>query len=806
MTKTQKTRGDMTLSQALRGLPPDDLAAVLTNRPETSFAGGQNPQLALLASTLARPDGVRRAIAALDEFRLQLLIVAVWCGPEAPLADLRRQTGGVDERDLAAGARGLARCALAFPLKGPQGWALWVPACVMQVVENFAEPGRRIRPVLETLTVDELAGIARNLGIDWARRPRKDHMLGDIMQVLSDPQRVAGILEDAPTGVHDALALIRAGDGATGFYELQRAGLAEYADYAYGRSFGGDNGSPLAWLKGRGLVLWESPSQWSTSGGVLVGGEVECALRGGTVFPAWQPQPPPMQQTGAAGVPERGPEQIVAETDALIDLWASTPAPRLKTGGLGVRELRKAAKRTGIDERLTQFIYALAVEEGLLCHEGEVVTAAGAALEWAHRDPAAKWASLFDTWRRVLLWSESEDALVSLSTNPLADHSELRTAVLLALADVPPGASVGLSSLGRRLSWMRPQLFHCESCAAILAERVVAGLVWLGVAQSDLEVSLLEPARSALSGPGWTNDWEGAAAAFSPPVDECTVQADLTVIVPGPPLAELGRGLARFTDLEASSPARVYRISESSLRRALDLGTTREEMTSLLERFAPKGVPQTVRFLIEDVARRHGRITVGEAGLYVRTDEPALLAELLADRRIQKLDPRTLAPTVAVVSGTTVEALLKSLRTAGYMPVAENGGARVESAARQHPIVRRGEPGGRPPRSPEEARSIAVALLGGTEPAPTSEDERVFTARADILQLLRRAERDGLVVELAYRTSKRTNLHEVEPVVVNRRMLSGWSLSEQIPKNFEIARIDWARLGDRERSSVYGEE
>lgn len=806
MAKTKKHPKDMTLSRALRGLAADDLGAILTNRPETTAAGGQDAHLAVLASTLARPDCVRRAIARLDEFRYQLLVAAAWLGPEVPLSVLRQQTGEVAERDLVAGARGLARSALAFPMEGSQRWSLWIPQCVMQVVESFAEPGQRTRPALQTLTVEELAGIARNLGIDWAKRPRKDHMLDDIMQVLSDPHLIAGLLEGAPPGAHDALALIRAGEGAVGWYELKEAGVADYEDYGYGRSYGRGSGSPLAWLKARGLVLWESPSPWSTSGGVLIGGEVECALRGGLVFPEWQPQPPPLRGTkDATGVPDRGPEQIVAETDALLDVWAGSPSPRLKAGGLGVRELRKAAKRTGIDERVTQFIYALAIEEELLCYEGEVVTAAGAASEWAHRDPAAKWESLFGAWRRALLWSESDDGLVSLSTNSWVDHSELRTAVLLALGDAQPGASVDLTSLGSRLKWMRPRVFHCEDCAEVLAERVVAGLVWLGVAQSNPEISLLEPARSAFRGSGWTNDREGAAAAFSPPVDECTVQADFTVIVPGPPLPELGRGLARFTDLEASSPARVYRISESSLRRALDLGATKDEMTSLLERFAPKGVPQSVRFLIEDVARRHGRITIGEAGLYLRTDEPALLTELLADRRIRQLDPRTLAPTVAVVAGSSVESLLKSLRTAGYMPVAENGGAKIEQGAQQHPILRRAEPDGRAELAQEDARSMAEALLGGSEAASSTEDQRIVTVRAEILELLRRAERDRLVVELAYRTAKRTTLHQIEPVLVNRRLLSGWSMGKQGPQTLEIARIDWARLSDEERSSVYGE-
>src|SRR5207302_9443675 len=143
---------------------------------------------------------------------------------------------------------------------------------------------------------------------------------------------------------------------------------------------------------------------------------------------------------------------------------------------------------------------------------------------------------------------------------------------------------------------------------------------------------------------------------------------DLRIIVAGPPEPGLATVLARLADLEAASPARVYRMSEASLRRALDEGMTAAEMAAFLDTRCPTGLPQNVAALIEDVGRRHGRLRVGPATLYLQADDPALLAEVAANRRLRGLHVTLLAPTVAVVQGTDEAAALEALRRAGYMP------------------------------------------------------------------------------------------------------------------------------------------
>jgi hypothetical protein len=145
----------------------------------------------------------------------------------------------------------------------------------------------------------------------------------------------------------------------------------------------------------------------------------------------------------------------------------------------------------------------------------------------------------------------------------------------------------------------------------------------------------------------------------------------MTVVVPGPPSVALGAGLARFADLQASGVARVYRLTERSVSRGLDLGMTAEEIEGFLASRSGGAVPGPVRELVRDLGRRHGRLRVGTATVYIAGADAALVAEALSSSRLRGLGARLVAPTVAVVEGRTQAQVVDALRKSGLMPVVE---------------------------------------------------------------------------------------------------------------------------------------
>ncbi|MBX4180171.1 helicase-associated domain-containing protein, partial [Streptomyces geysiriensis] len=172
------------------------------------------------------------------------------------------------------------------------------------------------------------------------------------------------------------------------------------------------------------------------------------------------------------------------------------------------------------------------------------------------------------------------------------------------------------------------------------------------------------------------------APLFPEPLDHVLLQADLTAVAPGPLERELADVLGVLADVESKGGATVYRFTPGSVRRALDAGQSAADLHAFLARHSRTPVPQPLTYLIDDVARRHGRLRVGAASAYVRCDDDATLDEILADKRAAGLGLRRLAPTVLAAQADPA-ALLEGLRAMGFAPAAESAAGDVLIAQRR---------------------------------------------------------------------------------------------------------------------------
>lgn len=185
------------------------------------------------------------------------------------------------------------------------------------------------------------------------------------------------------------------------------------------------------------------------------------------------------------------------------------------------------------------------------------------------------------------------------------------------------------------------------------------------------------------------------------------IGADLTAVVTGTPSAPLAALLDSVADRETSGTASVWRFSAGSVRRALDAGHSPDGLTADLAAVASGPLPQPLSYLIADTARGHGRVRIAPAACVIHGEEPALLTELAAHRKLGKLGLRQLAPTV-LVSRSPIDATLAALRAEGYAPVAEtaDGTVRIEKTRPQRAAAVP-TPGG-PARAPIAAAQSAM--------------------------------------------------------------------------------------------------
>ena len=130
----------------------------------------------------------------------------------------------------------------------------------------------------------------------------------------------------------------------------------------------------------------------------------------------------------------------------------------------------------------------------------------------------------------------------------------------------------------------------------------------------------------------------------------------------------------------ARSSRRAGRPSTGSPRRRCAVrwtpGAPLRSCTSCSRRARRRRCPQGLTYLVDDVARRHGRLRGGAAASFLRSDDEVLIAEVLASPAAGSLELRRIAPTVAV-SPLPLAELMDGLRGAGFTPAAEDEGGAV---------------------------------------------------------------------------------------------------------------------------------
>lgn len=445
-------------------------------------------------------------------------------------------------------------------------------------------------------------------------------------------------------------------------------------------------------------------------------------LRGELPGPLQLTEPDPVVSTTTAAdadaVAAGAALDLLREVEVVLETLGATPVPELRSGGLGVRDVKRLTKATGIDERRLGLILEVTAGAGLIsAGMPEPEPEAGDGPYWAptvssdrfvESPTAVKWHVLATTWlelpgRPSLTGSRGPDGkpYAALSDSLFSTAAPLDRRLLLeVLASLPAGAGVDADEASRAMIWRRPRWgvrLQPGPVADLLTEAHALGLVGRG--------ALATPARTLLTDAPADDVVNAMDKVLPAPIDHFLLQADLTVVVPGPLQRELAEQLAAVASVESAGAAMVYRISEPSIRRALDTGRTAGELHAFFGRHSKTPVPQGLTYLIDDVARRHGQLRVGMAASFVRCEDAALLAQAVGAPATEALEMRLLAPTVAV-SQAPIADVLAALRQAGFAPAAEDStGAIVDIRAR----------GARVPAPPGRRRTYRLA------PTPTSQ-------------------------------------------------------------------------------------
>ncbi len=717
----------MTLAASLANRSDEELAVLLAARPDVLYPSPPR-NVSALVSRLSAWQSVTICLSGLDRFAHQLLDgLCLLSGP----ATAQQVTGvlgagaEVSVEEVAIGLERLVALGLAWVDAGNKGKAAGVAGgAPVHVADQLRRANPRpagLGPPLAQLVAGLQRSVVdtmtRNVGISPTKgskaKPRKAEAVAMLAKVLGDPARLAELVAEAPAEARVILDSLVAGHG------ISMLGSTHW----YGQA----PRTPLGWLQSRGLVVSVS---WNR---VEVPREVGLALRGGRPFAHLTPRPPGLvtedigDGTGADAASAAAAD-VLSGIEELCDEWGRSPAGSLKSGGLGARELKRASKAVGRDQGDIPLLAELSVAAGLLAAQGGEVLPTPAFDDWLASAPADRWLTVVRGWLAAERWPSlagqrdvNDKPIPALQPDNRSHHArDQRSDVLAALAAVKEGQVATRDSVAEYAVWRSPGRWGFGPARpAVLVTWVLDEAAALGVTAGG---GLSPPARALVAG-----DEAGARAAaedlLPPPTNSVTLQADLTALAPGTLHPSLACELHLAADVESKGAATVFRFSEASVRRALDAGRSAAGLLDFLAEHATKGVPQTLAYLVSDVGRRHGRMRVGPAASYLRSDDPALLAQAMRSRRAAGLGLSQLTPTV-VVAQAPVGEVLAALRADGLLPAEESVDGALVSAQpaprRAAPAPTRSPAPGKTPSPPELAAVVAQlrSAPAGSAPEP----------------------------------------------------------------------------------------
>lgn len=484
--------------------------------------------------------------------------------------------------------------------------------------------------------------------------------------------------------------------------------------------------------------------------------------------------------------------------ESLLDAWSLSPCAVLRGGGVGVRDFARTASALNVDEPTAAVVMEVAFAAGLVATNGEadeMWLPTSASDVWLSKSEADKWQVLAKAWLtmvrspHVIGSDHNGKRINALSTEvERAQAPDIREAVLHVLADAEPTLSVNSESVVDLVNWRRPRrrsIARDDMVRATLREAELLGFTGLG--------SLSAAGRALAQG----DDAKTALQPYLPAlVDHVLVQADLSAVAPGPLTSEAAHLMSLLADVESTGAATVYRISDSSVRRALDAGMSSMEVIDSFTRLSKTELPQPLRYLVDDVARRHGSIRVGVASAYIRSDDETLIAALLADRKLAALRLMKLAPTVVATSASP-DVVLERLRDAGLSPMAESAdGVMVvrQASSRRAPSKRNVTTSADPVAPSEKLLKAAVRALRAGDQAASERPEQGHdiprSSAAQTLQQLRDALEANDKVWIGYADPQGMATERVvEPLSIDGGFLTAFDTRSAEVRTFTVARI-----------------
>ena len=357
----------------------------------------------------------------------------------------------------------------------------------------------------------------------------------------------------------------------------------------------------------------------------------------------------PVSQTEVAFTDAVCAEHAFATSTAIAEMIAELQhesARELARGGIALPDNKRLAASMSVDiERVAERL-EIAARAGLVALESGRWMPTAASVGWLSCTSGERWARLSGAWLDRLP-RDIREVLGRRAHATWGDQLQEYVDWLF-----PAGGQ-----------WMRERVLVYTRDAQLLG--ITADHV-PSTPGTTLLIDGPEPAAAAM------------VALFPTEVTQVYLQHDLSIVSPGPLAPQLDAKLRTMADVEGRALASSYRVSTSSIYRAMAGGETVTTIGQFLSGISLTGIPQPLEYLIAEAGARYGLVRVaaldgGRAS--VRSTDDAMLRTLLVDHGITSLGLTRVGDRL--VSRFDQALVFWTLSEARYPVTAENAAGKV---------------------------------------------------------------------------------------------------------------------------------
>ena len=396
-------------------------------------------------------------------------------------------------------------------------------------------------------------------------------------------------------------------------------------------------------------------------------------------------------------------DHAFAATTAMAELLTELerePARELSRGGIALPDSKRLAGVMAVELDAVTIYLEVADRAGLVTRERTSWMVTEAAGSWLLQPSSARWVLLAGTWLDRL-------------PGDIRHLLRARTRSLWG---------AGLRSY---IDWLYP-----------------AGGNWMDerITANTRHAELLGiTANNALSSPGsllLVGDTDAAEATMTTllptEVEQVYLQHDLSVVAPGPLTPRVDARLRTLADVESRALAFSYRISASSLNRAMAAGETADTLLSFLGSISLTGIPQPLDYLIAETAERYGLVRAGEvhdrtteAKSYLRSDDADLLSAIAVDQNLSALGLVRVS-SGRILTRCELDTVFWALSEARYPVAVEDADGGIISLKHRHSTR------GAPAAAADPIDALLERLRLGGEPGEDENDQAWLVRQIEV--------------------------------------------------------------------------